>query len=99
VAITREEVLRVAELAKLHFDAPEWDAFTAQFHRILEYIEKLKEVDVEGIVPTSHVLLDEGASAASLREDEIRPSLASEEALSGAPAAAKDHFLVPKVIG
>jgi aspartyl-tRNA(Asn)/glutamyl-tRNA(Gln) amidotransferase subunit C len=98
VAITRAEVLKIAELAKLHFSESELDAFTAQFQHILDYIEKLKEVNVEGIEPTSHVSLTEDSEKGVIREDETRPSLSSEEALMNAPDRGDDHFRVPKVI-
>ncbi len=48
VAITRAEVLKIADLARLHFSEEELDAFTAQFQRILDYVEQLEKVDVDG---------------------------------------------------
>jgi aspartyl-tRNA(Asn)/glutamyl-tRNA(Gln) amidotransferase subunit C len=98
VAITRAEVLKIAELAKLHFSESELDASTAQFQHILDYIEKLKEVNVEGIEPTSHVSLTGDFEKYVVREDETRPSLPLEEALMNAPDRGDDHFRVPKVI-
>jgi aspartyl-tRNA(Asn)/glutamyl-tRNA(Gln) amidotransferase subunit C len=98
VAITRAEVLKIAELAKLHFSESELDSFTAQFQRILDYVEKLKEVNVEGVEPTSHVSLTEDFEKHVVREDETRPSLPLEEALRNAPDRGDDHFRVPKVI-
>ncbi len=96
--ITREDVLKVAELARLSFAPEELDAFTSQFQHILGYIEKLKLVDIEGVLPTSHVACALGDEQ-RLREDEIVPSLAAEEALMNAPDQGDGHFLVPKVIG
>jgi len=98
VAITRAEVLKIAELAKLHFNESELDAFTAQFQHILDYIEKLKEINVEGIEPTSHVSLAGDCEKHVVREDETRPSLPLEEALVNAPDRGDGHFRVPKVI-
>ncbi|MBZ5498791.1 MAG: Asp-tRNA(Asn)/Glu-tRNA(Gln) amidotransferase subunit GatC [Acidobacteriia bacterium] len=98
MAITRAEVLRIAELAKLHFSESELDAFTAQFQHILDYIEKLKEVDVEGVMPTSHVALAGDFDKHTFREDRTRPSLPVEESLMNAPDRGNDHFRVPKVI-
>ena len=51
------EVLKIAELAKLHFSESDLEDFTAQFQHILDYIEKLKGVDIEGVEPTSHAAL------------------------------------------
>jgi aspartyl-tRNA(Asn)/glutamyl-tRNA(Gln) amidotransferase subunit C len=98
VAITRDEVLKIAELAKLHFDEAEIENFTHQFRRILDYIETLKEVDVQGVEPTSHVSLTEGFEKSLFREDETHRSLPVEETLSGAPDPGSGHFRVPKVI-
>ncbi len=98
MAVTREEVLRIAELAKLHFSAKELDAFTAQFQRILDYIEQLKEANVENIEPTSHVSLTADYGKHGCRQDEVRPSLPVEESLANAPDAGSGHFRVPKVI-
>ena len=98
MAVTREEVLRIAELAKLYFDESELDAFTLQFHRILGYIEKLQEVNLKGIEPTNHIVVSESSEKYLFREDLVRASLAAGEALSNAPDPGKGHFKVPRVI-
>jgi aspartyl-tRNA(Asn)/glutamyl-tRNA(Gln) amidotransferase subunit C len=51
LAITREEVLKIADLARLHFGEEELDAFIVQFQRILDYVEQLKQVNVDDIEP------------------------------------------------
>ena len=94
----RSDVMKIAELAKLHFDESEIDAFTSQFQRILDYMEKLKEVDVEGIEPTSHVSAAEAPEIQPIREDEVRQSLPTEDALANAPDPGDDYFRVPKVL-
>jgi aspartyl-tRNA(Asn)/glutamyl-tRNA(Gln) amidotransferase subunit C len=98
MAITRADVLKIAELAKLHFSELELDEFTAQFQHILDYIEKLKEVNVEGVEPTSHVSLASDFEKHIFRDDDARPSLPVEEALLNAPDRGDDHFRVPKVL-
>ena len=98
MTISREEVLKIADLAKLHFNEAELDEFTAQFQRILDYVEKLKEADVLGVAPTSHVSAAEGIATRVLREDVTRPSLPVEEALANAPDPGSGHFRVPKVL-
>lgn len=98
MAISRNEVLKIAELARLHFAEEELDAFTDQFQHLLEYIEQLKQVDVEGIEPTSHVSLTKEFEKYIFREDEVRPSLPVEESLANAPDPGDGHFRVPKVI-
>jgi aspartyl-tRNA(Asn)/glutamyl-tRNA(Gln) amidotransferase subunit C len=91
-------VLRISELAKLHFSEAEIDEFTLQFQRILDYVEKLKEVDVQGIEPTSHVSQAEGQQGSHARCDELRPSLPVDEVLANAPDPGTGHFRVPKVL-
>jgi aspartyl-tRNA(Asn)/glutamyl-tRNA(Gln) amidotransferase subunit C len=98
VAITRAEVLKIAALAHLQFSEPELEDFTAQFQHILNYIEKLKEVEVDGVAPTSHVAMVGLAEMPVFREDEVHPSLPAEEALMNAPDRGDDHFRVPKVL-
>jgi len=98
VAITRDEVLRIAALANLEFSETELADFTAQFQHILQYIEKLKEVAIDGIAPTSHIARLDQAGTPLLREDEAHPSLPVEEALGNAPDRGDDHFRVPKVL-
>ena len=98
MSITRSEVLKIADLAKLHFSEEELDAFIAQFQRILEYVEQLKEVNVESIEPTSHVSLTADFEKHIFREDEVKASLAVEESLANAPDPGAGHFRVPKVL-
>jgi aspartyl-tRNA(Asn)/glutamyl-tRNA(Gln) amidotransferase subunit C len=98
VSISRSEVLKIAELAKLHFSDEDLEEFTRQFQRILDYIEQLKQVNIEGIEPTSHVSLAQGFERFIFREDEVRSSLPVEESLSNAPDPGEGHFRVPKVL-
>ena len=98
VAITRAEVLKIADLARLHFSEQELVAFTAQFQGILDYVEQLEKVDVTGIEPTSHVSLTADFEKHIFREDETRPSLPVEECLANAPDPGAGHFRVPKVL-
>ena len=98
MSIDRTGVVKIAELARLEFSGEELEAFTPQFQRILDFIEKLKEVGVEGVEPTSHVSTGEGSSVESARLDEVRSSLPEEEALANAPDPGSGHFRVPKVL-
>lgn len=94
--VTREDVLKIAKLAKLQFKENEVDAFTEQFQRILTYVEKLNELDTTGVPPTAHVVpaADEGG----FRPDTLQPSLPHGEAIAMAPDHTEGHFSVPKVI-
>ncbi len=98
MSISRADVLRIAELAKLRFSEEELAEFTRQFQRILDYIEQLKQVDVEGVEPTSHVSLTPDFEKFQFREDEVTSSLPAEEGLSNAPDPGEGHFRVPKVL-
>ena len=98
MAITRAEVVKIADLARLHLGEEELDAFTAQFQRILDYVEQLKQVDVTGIEPTSHVALADDFEKHMFRDDAVRPSLPVEESLANAPDPGAGHFRVPKVL-
>lgn len=92
--ITREDVQRVAQLSRLALEASEIDALTGQMDRLLGYVEKLNELDTEGIIPTAHAVPLENA----FRADEVKPSLGLERALQNAPQSEDGCFLVPKVI-
>ena len=98
MSITRTEVLKIADLAKLHFTEEELDAFVPQFQNILDYIEQLKEANIEGVEPTSHVSLSADFEKHMFREDEVRDSLPVDESLANAPDPGSGHFRVPKVI-
>ena len=92
--ITSEQVLHVANLARLRFAPEEVEGLAAQLSSILSYVEKLGELDLEGVEPTAHV--HEIFNA--FREDEPRPGLTNEEALANAPDSEAGCFRVPKVI-
>lgn len=92
--ITREQVEHVAKLARLSLSDHEVATFTGQMADILAYVEKLNELDTDGIVPTSHAVPMEN----SFREDIVRPSIGVEQALANAPDRIEGFFRVPKVI-
>ena len=91
--ITREEVERVAQLARLSFPEEELDKYNEHFNSFLAYADVLNQVDVEGTQPTAHVLPIQNV----LRKDEVRPSLDCVLALSNAPEQEDGYFKVPKV--
>lgn len=92
--IGRAEVEHVARLARLALEEKELEALTAQMDAILGYVDQLRALNTEGIVPTAHAVPVENA----FRPDEVRPSLGTEKALAAAPAAGEGCFRVPKVI-
>lgn len=92
VAVT--DVEYVARLARLELDADQKELFAGQMSAILGYVEKLKELDTDGIVPTSHAVPMEN----SFREDRETPPIGLEKALGNAPLRSGSFFCVPKVI-
>jgi aspartyl-tRNA(Asn)/glutamyl-tRNA(Gln) amidotransferase subunit C len=89
--IDREDVLHVARLARLELTGAEVERMTGELSKVLESIQKIAELDLDGVPPTSHVVEVSNA----LRPDEPRPSLPREVALAAAPAVTGDGFAVP----
>ena len=89
--IDREQVLHVARLARLELSDEEVERMSSELSTILDHIEKISELDLDGVPPTSHVVQVENA----LRADEPRPSWSREEMLAAAPEAVDGGFAVP----
>jgi aspartyl-tRNA(Asn)/glutamyl-tRNA(Gln) amidotransferase subunit C len=89
--IEREQVLHVAKLARLSFSDEEVDRLAPELSKIVEYVEQMDRLDLEGVEPTSHVVELQNV----LREDVPRASLPEERALEQAPDAAGGGFRVP----
>lgn len=92
--VTREDVLRCAELARLQLTEAEIPALQRDMSRILDHAKSLLELDLEGVEPTLHGL----DLPLPRREDEARTTFTQAEALAQAPAATQGHFVVPKVL-
>lgn len=93
--ITKEEVLYVARLARLDLEADAIDTFAGQIDEILDYIEKLNQVDTAGIQPTSHAI----SLTNAFRADEQREHLDRQRVLANAPESEDGCFVVPKIVG
>jgi aspartyl-tRNA(Asn)/glutamyl-tRNA(Gln) amidotransferase subunit C len=89
--IDREQVLHVARLARLALSDDEVERMAGELSGILDHIERIGELDLDGVEPTSHVVALENV----LRADEPAPSLPRERALAGAPDATDAGFRVP----
>jgi aspartyl-tRNA(Asn)/glutamyl-tRNA(Gln) amidotransferase subunit C len=94
--LTRKDVARIADLARLELTDEELDLFTRQLGDILTYVEQIRALDTAGVPPTSHVLnrpVDRG--------DVPGPTLTRDDLLSNAPDASPEAnlFKVPRVIG
>ena len=94
MAVTIDDVKRVAALARLDLSGPQEERLTAELGRILTYMEKLDELDTEGVEPTSHATPVAGV----LRGDEAVPFEGLTELLSQAPDMREGCFRVPRVI-
>ena len=92
--ISLEEIRKVAVLARLEFSPDEERLLAEQLGKILQYVEKLNELDTSNVEPLSHVVEIVNA----LREDRVRSRLSADDLLSNAPAREKNFFKVPKII-
>lgn len=92
--IDREDVERVARLARLRLSDEEAAEMTADLDRILGYVDLLEEVSTEGVEPTAHVI----PLATPLRDDVPAEELPPELAVANAPASEGTAFAVPKVL-
>ena len=92
--ITEETVERIAELAKLEFTGEEKTAVMGDMNKILSFMDKLNELDTEGVEPLIYMT----SEVNSLRKDEVIQTLSHDEALKNAPKKDSDYFRVPKVL-
>ena len=95
MSVTIKDVEHIAKLAKLQFSDEEKEKFTHQFNDILKYIEQLNSLNTENVEPLSQVIDLHNV----FREDVVKPSLPTKEALDNAPDKTDEYFKVPKVIG
>lgn len=97
MAIDKSTVRHVAHLARLALSAEEEERTAAQLGHVLDYIERLKGVDISGVEPLSFAG-DPAEAQASMRADEPGPCLEREEVLREAPEQDGSSFLVPRII-
>ena len=94
MAISRDEVVHVARLARLALTEEELDRFAGQLDVILQSVARVGEVAADDIPPTSHSV----PLTNIYRDDVVQPSLTQEQALSGAPDSAEGRFRVPRIL-
>jgi len=94
MSVKKEDVKNIAKLSKLRLSEEEIEEFTGDMNQILDYVEKLDNLDTSNIEPLSHPL--EGTNV--FREDQLQKSIDNEAALKNAPARSGEFFNVPKVI-
>ncbi|NTV99604.1 MAG: Asp-tRNA(Asn)/Glu-tRNA(Gln) amidotransferase subunit GatC [Chlorobiaceae bacterium] len=95
MSVTAKDVAYIAELARLRFTDDEMERMTNELNEILLYIDKLNEVETEGVEPLSSI----HDLSNFLREDAALPSLSQDAVLHNAPDRQDRFFKVPKVIG
>jgi aspartyl-tRNA(Asn)/glutamyl-tRNA(Gln) amidotransferase subunit C len=88
------EIDHVALLARIELKDEEKKLFSKQVGSIIEYVDKLNELDIDDVEPTAHVLPIKNV----FREDELRDSLPREKALQNAPRESDGFYRVPKII-
>ena len=93
--LSPEEVQKIAHLARLELKEGEVEVFSSQLSSILTYIEKLNQLNTEGIEPTAHAM----EVPTPFRKDEEKQEISKESSLINAPHREGDYFKVPKVIG
>ena len=99
MTISREDVLRVAQLAHLELAPEEVETYRGQLDEILAYIGKLEKLDVANVQPMAQVLFAApGGDHPELRDDTLVPCDIADAVLAQAPDAAKPFFRVPRVI-
>lgn len=94
MSITTQDIRHIARLAMLEFSDAEVEALKSELNTILQYMEKLSELNTENVEPLSHPL----PIKTPLREDRVEASLPQEVALKNAPHKENGYFKVPKVI-
>jgi aspartyl-tRNA(Asn)/glutamyl-tRNA(Gln) amidotransferase subunit C len=89
--LDRDQVLHVARLARLELSEQDVERMAGELSHVLDHIEKIRELDLEGVPPTAHVV----DAAGPLRADEPRPCLPRDEVLAAAPEPVDGGFGVP----
>ena len=93
--LSRDEVAKLAGLARIEMTEAELVDLASQFGSILDAVARVQELNLDGVKPTSHPQPLENIA----RPDVVMPSLTPEEALSGAPAQDEQRFRVPQILG
>lgn len=94
MALSREDVDKIARLARLELTEAEKQLYQDQLSAVLEYAARLSQLDLEGVAPTASAV----ALRNVMREDKVRPSLALEDVLFNAARHAADQFLIQPVL-
>jgi aspartyl-tRNA(Asn)/glutamyl-tRNA(Gln) amidotransferase subunit C len=93
--LSRDDVAKVARLARLRLSEEELDRFTGQLAKVLQHAEDLNQLDLAGVAPTAHPF----GLANVVRSDEPEQCLSRDEVLAMAPDAEEGRFAVPRIVG
>lgn len=94
MAISREDAEKLARLAMFEISEEEAESFIWKFNQVLKEVDKIFEVDTEGVEPCFNI----SSLTNVFREDEVKPSLEYDELFKNAPAEEENCYLVPNVI-
>ena len=94
MGVSKEDVDTIANLARLYFSEEEKEELMGILNNILDYFDKLSELDTENVEPLTHILPVQNV----MREDEEKGTTGQESALANAPKHDRGHFVVPRVI-
>ena len=94
-SLSRDDVAKLAGLARIEMSEDELTSLASQFGMILDAVARVQEVNLDGVVATSHPQPIKNV----FREDVVSPSLSPEQVLSGAPAQEEQRFRVPQILG
>ena len=94
MSVSKKDVEHIAKLAKLKFDDKQKEKLQGELNKVLEYIDKLNELDLSNVEPLESINEAENV----FREDEAKPGVTKEEALKNAPDKTDNFFKVPKVL-
>lgn len=92
--IDEQEVKKIAKLSRLSLDSGQISDFSHQLSEILDYVDKLNQLNVDGVEPLAHCLAVDNI----FRQDVVVESLGSTKAVANAPATDGEYFIVPKII-
>ncbi len=94
MSVNTNDIKKIAQLARLHIPPEQYPAYAGQLSRILEYMDKLNELDTADTQP----MYNSQDTSNVMRSDTVKPSLPREEALKNAPLSGNGFFRVPKVV-
>lgn len=95
MSLTRDDVAKVGLLSRLALSAAEIDSLTGELSKIVGFVSQLEEIDTAAVAPLAHPLDSQNV----FRDDVVKPSLTTAEALQSAPRHDGECFLVPAVLG